>query len=67
MSSAIADVVRAYGDIVFVADGAAGFVAAAGAALAADPRRIALGTAAAQAQSWDAVAARMWDDISALA
>jgi UDP-galactopyranose mutase len=65
VSTSIADVVRQYADCAFFADGPAGFVAAARAALVPDPARIARGEAAARAQSWDAIAERMWRDVSA--
>ncbi len=61
VSTPVADVVRAYGEIVHVAAGADAFVAAVAAALAADPGRIARGFAAAEGQTWDAIFARMWD------
>jgi glycosyltransferase involved in cell wall biosynthesis len=67
VSTPIADVVREYADIVFLADGAAAFIAAAGAALRPDPARIARGQAAARAQRWDAIADRMWHDLSSAA
>jgi UDP-galactopyranose mutase len=63
VSTPIADVVRQYAGIAFVADGPAAFVAAARAALSPDPARIARGEAAARAQSWDAIAERMWQDV----
>jgi UDP-galactopyranose mutase len=65
VSTPIADVVRQYADSTYVADGSAAFVAAASAALVPDPARIARGEAAARAQSWDAVADRMWHDVLA--
>jgi UDP-galactopyranose mutase len=64
VSTPIADVVRQYADCAYVADGPAAFVAAAAAALLADPVRIARGEAAARAQSWDVIADRMWRDLS---
>jgi len=54
-------------DSAFIADGPAAFVAAARAALVPDPARIVRGEAAARAQSWDAIAERMWRDVSAVA
>jgi UDP-galactopyranose mutase len=66
VSTPIADVVRQYSGCAFIADGPAAFVAAARAALQPDPARIARGEAAARAQSWDAIADRMWHDVSAL-
>jgi glycosyltransferase involved in cell wall biosynthesis len=65
VTTPIADVVRDYSDVVYVADGAAAFVAAARRALDAEPARIARGAAAARAQTWDAIAERMWHDVSA--
>ncbi len=44
----------------------AAFVAAARAALQPDPARIARGEAAARAQSWDAIAERMWHDLASV-
>ena len=67
VSTSIVDVVRQYADCAYIADGPAGFVAAASAALAPDPARVARGEAAARAQSWDALAERMWRDVSAAA
>jgi UDP-galactopyranose mutase len=63
VSTPVADVVAAYGDIVYVADGAAAFVAAVRTALDAPPERIARGVAAAAAQTWDAIFARMWREL----
>jgi glycosyltransferase involved in cell wall biosynthesis len=65
VSTPIADVVREYADIVFIAEGPAAFVAAAAAALVPDPARLARGAAAARAQRWDAIADRMWHDLTA--
>jgi glycosyltransferase involved in cell wall biosynthesis len=60
VSTPVADVVRAYGDIAFIASGAPAFVAAVGDALAADPARRARAAEAARAHAWDAIFARMW-------
>jgi UDP-galactopyranose mutase len=65
VSTPIADVSAAYGDIVYVAAGADAFIDAVGAALSAPPERIARGFAAAAGQTWDAVFARMWDELTA--
>lgn len=64
VSTAIADVVAAYGEIAFIGDGAACFIAAAHAALAASPERVEQGRAAAHAQRWDALAESMWGAIA---
>jgi UDP-galactopyranose mutase len=64
VSTPIPDVVRDYADIVSFAADRAGFVAAAAAALQPDPARIARGEAAARAQRWDAIADRMWQDLT---
>jgi UDP-galactopyranose mutase len=64
VSTPVADVVREYAAIAFIAEGAAAFTAAAGAALLPDPARIARGEAAARAQNWDAIAERMWRDVT---
>ena len=66
VSTGIADVAAEFGDTAFIADGADGFVAAARAALAAPPERIARGDAHARARTWDAIAARMIDAVEAL-
>lgn len=66
VSTPIADVVRSYADVVFVADGAAAFVGAATAALRPDPDRSARAAAAARAQGWDAIAERMWHAVTGL-
>lgn len=60
VSTGIRDVVAAYGDIVYVGDGPAAFVAAAQAALVPDEARAERGVAAARRQTWDAIADRMW-------
>ncbi len=67
VSTPVADVVRAYASTAFIADGADAFVAAVRSALQPDPERIARGFAAAQAQAWDAIFARMWQTIEPLA
>lgn len=63
VSTPIADVVAAYGKIVYVADGTDAFVAAVRAALHAPAERIERGLAAAHAQTWDAIFARMWGEL----
>lgn len=63
VSTPIADVAEAYGDIVYLADGPAAFVAAARAALGVDESRLERGVAAAREQTWDAIAGRMWNDL----
>jgi glycosyltransferase involved in cell wall biosynthesis len=65
VSTPVADVVAAYGDIAYIADGAAAFIAAVRDALDAPPERIERGFAAAAAQTWDAIFARMWDELLA--
>lgn len=65
VSTRVADVVAAYGDIVYLADGPQAFVQAARSALAGDPVRIERGLAAAREQTWDAIAGRMWNDLFA--
>jgi UDP-galactopyranose mutase len=65
VSTPIADVVAAYATIVYIADGADAFVAAARSALAAPPERLARGYAAAADQTWDAIFARMWSALAA--
>jgi UDP-galactopyranose mutase len=63
VSTPIADVVSAYGDIVYVAPDAAAFVAAVHEALRVPPQRLERGYAAAAEQTWDAIFARMWNDL----
>ncbi len=63
VSTPVADVVVAYGDIAYIADGATAFIAAVHDALAAPAERIERGFAAAAAQTWDAIFARMWDEL----
>ena len=65
VSTPIVDVVRAYGDIATIAGGPGAFVEAVRAALLPDPARIARGLAAARAQSWDTIFARMWETLEA--
>jgi len=65
VSTRVADVVAAYGDIVYLADGPQAFVQAARSALAGDPVRIERGLAAARDQTWDVIAGRMWNDLFA--
>ena len=66
VSTGIADVVTEFADIVYVGDGAEGFIAAAREALDAEPQRIAHGRERARARTWDAIAARMQDAVKAL-
>jgi glycosyltransferase involved in cell wall biosynthesis len=63
VSTPIADVVAAYGDIAYIADSAHAFIAAVRAALQTPVERIDRGVAAAAGQTWDAVFARMWDEM----
>jgi UDP-galactopyranose mutase len=63
VSTPIADVVAAYSDIAYIADGPDAFIAAVRAALQAPAERIERGVAAAAAQTWDAIFARMWDEL----
>jgi hypothetical protein len=65
VSTPIADVVRAYGEIAFIGSGTMGFVNAAGEALHAPPERIERGVRAAAAQGWDAIFDRMWAELAA--
>jgi UDP-galactopyranose mutase len=65
VSTPIADVVAAYGDIAYIADGSAAFIAAVRSALDASPERIERGFAAAGGQTWEAIFARMWDELFA--
>jgi len=67
VSTPIADVVRDYADIAYIAADAPAFVAAATAACSADDARIARGLAAAHERGWDTIAQRMWTDVLALA
>jgi glycosyltransferase involved in cell wall biosynthesis len=64
VSTPVADVVAAYAGIVHIAEHAA-FVDAVRTALKPDADRLARGFAAAQAQTWDAIFARMWAAIAA--
>ncbi len=64
VSTPVHDVVRSYGEVVRIGDGTDAFVAAVRAALVPDPARIARGIAAAQAQAWDAIFARMWQTLA---
>jgi glycosyltransferase involved in cell wall biosynthesis len=66
VSTAISDVVAEFADTVLVGDGPAAFVAAARAALAAEPGRIARGREHARARTWDAIALRMHDALASL-
>ncbi|GAC1547605.1 MAG: glycosyltransferase family 1 protein [Candidatus Velthaea sp.] len=63
VTTPVADVLAAYGDIVFAGADPAAFVAAAHAALEAGDERIERGLTAARSQTWDAIADRMWVDI----
>ena len=65
VSTPIADVRAVYGDIVYVAAGADAFIDAVREALSAPPERIGRGFAAAAGQTWDAIFARMWDELTA--
>jgi glycosyltransferase involved in cell wall biosynthesis len=62
VSTPVADVVAAYGEIAYIAAGPEAFVAAVREALHAPADRIARGVAAAERETWDAIFARMWDD-----
>jgi glycosyltransferase involved in cell wall biosynthesis len=62
VSTPVADVVAAYGEIAYIAAGADAFVAAVREALHAPADRIARGVVAAAHETWDAIFARMWDD-----
>lgn len=62
VSTPVADVVAAYGQIVYVAEGVPAFVAAVRMALHAPAERIERGAAVAAAENWDAIFARMWDE-----
>jgi UDP-galactopyranose mutase len=66
VSTGIADVVAEFGDTVYVADEPEAFVAAVGAALGADPQRLARGVGYARARTWDAIAERMRDAIASI-
>jgi UDP-galactopyranose mutase len=65
VSTPIADVVADYGDIAYIAEGSAAFIAAVRSALDAPPERIERGFAAAGGQTWEAIFARMWDELFA--
>lgn len=65
VSTPIADVVAAFGDIAYIADGPDAFIGAVRAALTAPPERIERGFAAAAAHTWDAIFADMWDVVRA--
>lgn len=66
VSTGIADVVAEFGDTAYIADGEDAFVAAARAALNAEPQRLARGVEYARARTWDAIAQRMQDAIASL-
>jgi UDP-galactopyranose mutase len=63
VSTPIADVVAAYGDIAYVAADADAYIAAVRAALLAPAERIERGVAVARDQTWDAIFDRMWDEL----
>lgn len=63
VSTPIADVVAAYGGIVFIADDMAAFIAAVRDALRVSDERLERGFAAASAQTWDAIFDRMWGQL----
>jgi glycosyltransferase involved in cell wall biosynthesis len=63
VSTPVADVVAAYDGIAYIAAGGAAFVAAVREALHAPPERIERGFAAAAAETWDAIFARMWSEL----
>ena len=63
VSTPIADVVAAYGDVAYIAAGPDAFVAAVRAALDAPPERIERGFAAAANATWEAIFATMWDEV----
>jgi UDP-galactopyranose mutase len=63
VSTPVADVVAAYGDIAYIAEGADAFIAAVHEALGAAPERIERGFAVAREQTWDAIFARMWSEL----
>jgi glycosyltransferase involved in cell wall biosynthesis len=65
VSTPIADVVASYADTVYIADGTDAFIAAVREAMHAPSERIERGFAAAAAQTWDAIFARMWSEIFA--
>ncbi|HTW85752.1 MAG TPA: glycosyltransferase [Candidatus Sulfotelmatobacter sp.] len=64
ISTPIADVVAEFGDTVYLAQDATGFVAAACEALHPSPVRLARGREHARARTWDAIAHRMLDVIT---
>jgi UDP-galactopyranose mutase len=63
VSTPVADVVAAYGDIAYIAAGPDAFTAAVREALHAPAERIERGFAAAREQTWDAIFARMWAEV----
>ena len=63
VSTPIADVVAAYSDIAYIADSPEAFIACVRQALEAPPQRIERGFAAAAGQTWDAIFARMWNEL----
>jgi len=64
VTTRIRDVMDEFGAIVYASDGPGAFVDAARAALAAPAERIAAGSAAASARTWDAIVERMWSAIA---
>jgi glycosyltransferase involved in cell wall biosynthesis len=63
VSTPIADVVAAYGDIAYIAGGTEAFIRAVREALRAPAERIERGFTAAASQTWEAIFARMWDEL----
>ncbi len=63
VSTPVADVVAAYSEIAYIAQGPEAFIAAVRSALAAPAERIERGFAAAARQTWDAVFERMWNEV----
>jgi hypothetical protein len=63
VSTPIADVVAAYGDIAYITEGTPAFIDGVRAALRAPAERIERGFAAAAEQTWDAIFARMWAEL----
>jgi UDP-galactopyranose mutase len=63
VSTPVADVVAAYGDIAYIAEGANAFIAAVREALDNPGDRIERGYRVAADQTWDAIFARMWNEL----
>jgi hypothetical protein len=63
VSTPIADVVAAYADVVYIANGNDAFIASVREALSAPAERIERGYAVAAEQTWDAIFARMWAQV----